>query len=220
MLRATLTRLYQNRKALLTLFAGVLLPLLLFGQLAAGMHREGGFRFDRQILTWIGGRTNPTWDQWVAAATRFGYVAAVPVLIGVAIGIRWLLEHPRGAAFFAASTAGSHGLNLLAKEIFQRTRPALWTSAAPESTYSFPSGHAMISMSVATALVILLWPTKWRPLVLGAAPCVLAISFSRLYLGVHYPSDILAGWCAGAVWVAGVWVILLKPSSFASASTD
>jgi undecaprenyl-diphosphatase len=81
----------------------------------------------------------------------------------------------------------------------------------PESTFSFPSGHAMQSMAVGAALVILLWETRWRYVaLLLSASFVLAVGLSRIYLGVHYPSDILAGWAASVAWVVGLRSVMMN----------
>ena len=96
----------------------------------------------------------------------------------------------------------------IAKIFFGRVRPALWTSILPETTFSFPSGHSMISASLAFALVVLLWRTRWRyPALICAVPAVFLVGLSRLYLGVHYPSDVLGGWCAGLIWSSGVFFL-------------
>jgi undecaprenyl-diphosphatase len=120
-----------------------------------------------------------------------------------------LLKQPIGAAFFTVAVAGAWSINIMAKLLFQRVRPALWQSPVPEHDYSFPSGHAMLSMAIAGSLIILAWPTCLRwPALIGGSIGVLGIGLSRLYLGVHYPSDIIAGWCASLLWVTGVYLIL------------
>lgn len=111
----------------------------------------------------------------------------------------------------AVSFVGSALLNMGSKHFFQRQRPSLWESIAPESTFSFPSGHAMGSMTLAVTLVLLAWNTRWRwPVLLLAPAFSLLVSVSRVYLGVHYPSDILAGWCAALVWVVGCYLVMFS----------
>src|SRR5690606_20385315 len=101
----------------------------------------------------------------------------------------------RESIFAAAALGGSALLNIATKQFFARARPALWESIAPETSYSFPSGHAMGSMTLAVVLVLLAWPTRWRWAALAAMAFFVAmVGLSRMYLGVHYPSDILAGW--------------------------
>ncbi len=114
--------------------------------------------------------------------------------------------------FAGLATVGSMLLNLAAKHVYARGRPALWTSIAPETTFSFPSGHAMGSITLAWVVVLLWWhlhDPRWRalrwPVTALAGAFVLAVGLSRIYLGVHYPSDILAGWAAASVWTVGMF---------------
>jgi undecaprenyl-diphosphatase len=89
------------------------------------------------------------------------------------------------------------------KHIATRPRPALWVSLRPEHTFSFPSGHAMDTAALAAALFFItpLPRRKWWAL---APLFALSVGWARMYLGVHYPSDVLAGWSSGAGWVGGV----------------
>jgi undecaprenyl-diphosphatase len=88
-------------------------------------------------------------------------------------------------------------------------RPDLWLSIAPEQTFSFPSGHAMGSATLAAALSLLPWRTGWRwPAVALGAFFVSWVGASRLYLGVHFPSGILAGWAAAVGWACLVYLIV------------
>ncbi|MGL5074374.1 MAG: phosphatase PAP2 family protein, partial [Waterburya sp.] len=88
------------------------------------------------------------------------------------------------------------------KIIVHRARPHLWELVYQiGSDYSFPSGHAMSSMSFALVLIILTWNSSWRWLtVISGSLFVLSIAWTRLYLGVHYPSDIVGGWMIAIAW--------------------
>jgi undecaprenyl-diphosphatase len=109
------------------------------------------------------------------------------------------------AAFWVLAVGGTALLNMLAKHVFARVRPDFWVSLLPETTFSFPSGHAMHSMAVVAALVALTWHSRWRWLVALIGVCfVFLVGLSRIYLGVHFPSDILAGWTASLTWVIGL----------------
>jgi len=93
--------------------------------------------------------------------------------------------------------------------LFHRDRPTFWHSLITETGYSFPSGHAMISSALIVGLIVLLWNTKWRitSIIVGGF-IVLMIGLSRLYLGVHYPTDVVAGWSAGFIWALLVAMIV------------
>jgi undecaprenyl-diphosphatase len=98
---------------------------------------------------------------------------------------------------------------LVAIGLLHRARPHLWTSPAPEFDYGFPSGHAMASMTLVAALSILSWNSRWRWFVLIIGTLfVLIIGWTRLYLGVHYPSDVLAGWMVALGQTVGVSLLI------------
>ena len=189
----------------LALLFGVAIPLYFFGTLAEDVAEHKTFFFDGPVLQFMHAHATPTLD---AIMVFFAYAGSARVLVPFNIAVLgWLmLRHERAQqVFWLLATGGAALINLMAKNAFSRVRPALWISILPETTFSFPSGHAMQTMAVSLALVILLWGTRWRWLVI-----VLAVGFvswvgaCRVYLGVHYPSDILAGWTASIAWVAGL----------------
>ena len=115
----------------------------------------------------------------------------------------------RDGLFFGIAVTGSAVLDIVAKNHFARLRPDLWLSITPESTYSFPSGHAMGSATLGVAVILLCWPTSWRwPVMIAGLVFVLLVGVSRVYLGVHYPSDILAGWTAAIAWTFGIYTLV------------
>ncbi len=206
-IRALLQVLKQQAGWILLFFFGMFLPLWVFAQLADEVHELEQFVFDDVILLHAHAYARPTLDAFFVVVSKLGYqgVIALDVLVVlVLLGFRrW-----REATFAAVAFMGSALLNLGTKQFFQRDRPTLWESISPEDTFSFPSGHAMGSMTLAMVLVLLAWHTRWRwPMTLLAATFVLLVGYSRVYLGVHYPSDILAGWMAATAWVVGVYLI-------------
>lgn len=83
------------------------------------------------------------------------------------------------------------------------------TSSPVSGSDSFPSGHATGSFAFAAAAIVVAWPTRWRlPVGFAGAAFAVAVGLSRLYFGVHYPSDVLAGWCVGLAWVAVLTVVI------------
>lgn len=192
------------------LFVGIFLPLMLFGTLADEIHKGDSFSWDNSVLQLIRRNATPFWDWIFINAERTGGIVTIPFLIAMILGLRFL-KRAENATYFAICVIGAYVLNVAIKLFFQRERPSLWVSPLPESNYSFPSGHAMTSMAVAAAFIELAWPTKWRwPVVALGFGSTLFIGFSRLYLGVHYPSDVLAGWSAGLMWACGLYLILKR----------
>jgi undecaprenyl-diphosphatase len=191
---------------LLLVFAGVLLPLWAFGSLAGELNEGEAFFFDAPLLQFAHGMARAGLDRVFLLFSQLGYGhGVVPMDVALVLALAWR-RHAREALFAALATGGSALLNVAAKMAFARTRPDLWLSIAPETTYSFPSGHAMGSMTLAAVAVLLAWPTRWRWIVaLPAVAFALLVGLSRVYLGVHYPSDILAGWSAALVWTVGVY---------------
>lgn len=201
----------RNAWRFVLLFAGVLAPLAVFAVLADEVHELEAVYFDAPLLWRLHGWHGPALDQVVVVITRLGYewflIPADVVIVSLLLARRrW-----REGGFAAIAMLGSALLNMASKQFFQRDRPSLWESIAPESTYSFPSGHAMGSMTFACVVVLLAWNTRWRlPVALLASSFAIMVSVSRVYLGVHYPSDILAGWCAALAWVTGCYLMMFR----------
>ncbi len=210
-----------RRSSLLLLLVGVFLPLQIFGELAEEVwENDGGFSWDVPILLAIHSTARPQLDSFAAILTKLGVFWGVfPVAIAIALVLlnrrRW-----RELAYFATTLMGNIIINRTTKLLLHRSRPHLWESPAPQFDYGFPSGHAMSSMTLVAALTILTWGSRWFWLVLVAGGLfVLAIGWTRLYLGVHYPSDILAGWTASLAWATGV-NLLIRPHLTRKSSVD
>ena len=93
----------------------------------------------------------------------------------------------------------------LLKWLLHRPRPLVYFGLAPAVNYSFPSGHAFVGTvfnGLLAAILCDLFPRRRAYIVAAAAALVLAIGFSRIYLGYHYPTDVLGGWLAAAAWLA------------------
>ncbi len=192
----------------LLVFLGVFLPLLLFGHLAEEVWEGGGFSWDRSLLLFFHDNASPALDDVMLVFTRLGGWIAVPIVTTVAVLILLRRGRRGDAIFLVLSVGGAMLINVILKQIFERARPSLWVSISPENSFSFPSGHAMSSMSLAAALVIIVWSTRWRwPALALAVIYVAGVGVSRVYLGVHYPSDILAGWCGALAWVIGLHLV-------------
>ena len=173
--------------------------------------------FDRAVLLWID--TNvPAWlDGPMRAVTALGYYYVVLPLLA-AISFAFYLKGWRlSAVMLVVSTAGGIFLTTVLKAVFRRARPEVIDSGYTAGFYSFPSGHATVAVGFYGALALILayhlrGAARWAVLLVGAV-VVLLIGFSRLYLGVHYPTDVLAGFLAAPLWlvsVAGVYVLWLS----------
>ena len=197
-------------------WALVLVPLLAWGALAEDVWERQSFGFDDPILLWLRAHSGPLRNQIMLGLSLVG---GYPLLfLAGALFLFFVLTSRRHEAIFVALCIGGvSALNVSAKMIFQRARPDLWVSLAPEPDYSFPSGHAMLSSAFTAMIVALIWrATKARPNagIWRLASAVIGVIFvamvglSRLYLGVHYPSDILAGWLASCAWIGLVRIVM------------
>lgn len=196
---------------LLFVFAGVLLPLAGFGALARELHRDGGLSLDVPMLEAARALGHAHLDRFFVAMAALGYQWGVVPFDALLVGTLAWRRRLREGLFAGVSILGSALLNLAAKPLFARDRPSLWESIAPEGNYSFPSGHAMGSMTLACVLVLLNWRTRRRwPVVAATAAFVILVGLSRIYLGVHYPSDILAGWAAAIAWTFAVHAMVFR----------
>lgn len=185
-----------------------LVPLILFALLAEDVAEQEVLPFDRPVMLWLHSGSTPWLTAVMEAVTQLGGLVVVPVAAVVVATALWRRGSRTSAVLLAAAVVGSTLLNSVLKAVFRRARPDFWEHLVTENSYSFPSGHAMATMSLAAALVVLAWGTRWRwATVMAGAVYVLAVGISRMYLGVHYPSDILAGWCVALVWVAVVVVV-------------
>ena len=196
-------------RRLLLVFVGVLLPLWGFGELAEDLRAGEVFFFDAPLLQFVHTLARVGPDRFFVQISALGYGwGVVPADIGLVFTLAFRRRSSEGL-FAGVAIVGSALLNLGAKQLFARDRPTLWESIAPESTFSFPSGHALGSMTLASVLVLLAWHTRWRwPVTVVASAFVLLVGLSRVYLGVHYPSDILAGWTAALVWTVGTYALV------------
>jgi undecaprenyl-diphosphatase len=204
---------------------GALLALALslwaFGAIVDEQILEGETRTDERLAVWLHGRATEPLTDVFRAVTRLGNFITLFAVTLVAVVIFWRRRERIDAAFVALAALGAQVLSTGMKLGFRRDRPFFPDPLATESTFSFPSGHALVSLavygSIALVLARRLSSHTQRALLLGAtALLVIAIGFSRLYLGVHFLSDVLAGYAAGAAWLAFLYVLLEVRARYAS----
>lgn len=199
----------QHWRTILLLLVAVLAPLLLFADLAEDLFRHGGFAWDRAILEWYAARRTPGLTHAAEVLALVAGIGGLPILT---LLVAWVLHRQRAnvhAAFLVLSVSGAILLNVVAKVVFQRPRPERLLAVLSEPGFSFPSGHAMANAAFGLGLALVFWRSRagWPVAVFGVLWAVL-VGVSRNYLGVHYPSDVLAGFLASTAWVYGLYVTM------------
>lgn len=186
--------------------------LYVFVQIAGYVMDGGTGALDREILLALrnpADLSDPIGPHWLQEIMRdftaLGGVGVLALITGAVVGFFFMTGKRRSAWMVAASIGGGVVVNNLLKWSFDRARPDVVPHIATVFSQSFPSGHAMLSAIVYLTLGVLLaraqtgWRIKLYILSIATGLTVL-IGISRLYIGVHWPSDVLAGWAAGAAW--------------------
>jgi membrane-associated phospholipid phosphatase len=198
----------------LTLTAGLVVlavAVWAFAAIADNM-TDGETGYDQAIADWLHARATDPLTEFFEAVTTLGNGI---VLAGVSAVAAYLLlrrGHGRESLLMVLAFGGAEVLSYALKLGFRRNRPYFTDPLATESTFSFPSGHSTVSLAVYGALAVVIVRRVSRPVRLpslaAAAVLVGAIGFSRMYLGVHFLTDVLAGFAAGAAWLAACVVTL------------
>ena len=170
-----------------------------FGTMATLVLSAGRAPFDNPVLLALHRHATPALDGLAVFFTIVGNTGPMVAAGVLTAGALAWAGRRRDAWLFAAGVGGSMLLTQLIKYTVQRPRPALWASLRPEHTFSFPSGHAMDTAALAAALFFVL--PRHRRLWALAPLFALAVGTARMYLGVHNPSDVLAGWSSAVGWV-------------------
>ena len=191
-----------------SLFVAVI-ALALFGWIAEEVLEADTLRFDFAVRNAIHSQSFPLATTWMLRITRLGnwYVIA-PAAVVLAIFL--LIKHrPHEARLFAVAMLGALILDSVLKLTFQRARPTPYFGLEAPNTYSFPSGHALITfcfVGFLAGIITLHLDTKWLRTTVWilAAVVIFLVGLSRVYLGVHYPSDVIAGYAAALAWMSAV----------------
>ena len=190
--------------------AASVLCLFLFVWLGREMRAGDTLRFDETIRNWVHQFASPGMTAFMKIVSMMGaQILAVELLIAFLVFAR--LRWKRAAFWLAIAMIGALVLEASLKYAYHRIRPQAYFVPEPAS-FSFPSGHSLTSFCFYGVLAGLLTSRIkslfWRIAVwIAAAVLVVAIGLSRVYLGVHYPSDVLAGYLAATVWVGTIIVL-------------
>ena len=168
--------------------------------------------FDSTLQTAVHGLTTPSLTRLMLALTWLGAIKIFAPAMAAAV--LWLAYRGRihEAALLSGGIAGAFVLNEALKLHFHRPRPQLPWSIGDEHTFSYPSGHSLFAVVLygTLAYLALRMPRRERrslPVLLLAMLMPLSIGLSRIYLGMHYPTDVLAGWLAGDLWLAAIIIV-------------
>ena len=191
---------------LLASLACAVLALVFFSWLAEEVFEGETKNFDAYVRAFIHDYSSEHLTKWMQGITYLGSPLVLFSLFAICCGAFLFARWARAAAWLTIGVMGSVVLDTSLKLLFHRARPEPFFGPVPQS-YSFPSGHALSSFCFYGILAGLL-DTRVRSLAvrisiwIAAALLVLAIGVSRIYLGVHYPTDVIAGYGAAAVWVS------------------
>ena len=200
---------HQSGRALIAGYAAALAALLLFAWMGREVLLHQAMGFDAAVRGGLHALASPALTRFFETVTWLG---SEVFLVPFGVLVVWRLaaaRRRRAAVLFALVALGGEGLAEILKLAFHRGRPEPFFGYPLPGTYSFPSGHAMLTLCFFGVLAALLAP-RLRSLAgraavwLAAAALALTVGLSRIYLGVHYPSDVAAGYCAAIVWVAAV----------------
>jgi undecaprenyl-diphosphatase len=180
---------------------------LAFAWLAKGVFADHFVAIDDGIISWLHSQWGLYSDQVMLTFTTLGSALVLGIFIALAAFGLWRAGRWIDAVGLIMASGRAGLLNLLLKLSFQRVRPSLFPGPFHLTTYSFPSGHAMGSIACYGMLAfvgIRLMRNRSSQilLALAAALLVLGVGLSRVYFGVHYPTDVLGGYLAGAIWLA------------------
>ena len=212
-----MVRIARTEIAAVTALFIIALGVVTFIEVADNLTGADAQGFDQAVLAWMqpvaGEPRGPWWLQEAAAdLTSLGGISVLGLFALIAIAFM-LIQGKRLSAFLLVlGLAGGVALSEGLKALFARERPPAAFQAVETLNASFPSGHALLAAVFYLSLGVMLtraFPrAHLKAFVLGAALVIaLLIGVTRVYLGAHWASDVLAGWCAGAAWAMALWLV-------------
>lgn len=176
-------------------------------------------RIDEQFLLWfrqVNDHALPIGPRWLADsmldATALGSPLVLGIIVATASGFLFMEGQRRVAVLTVLATAGGGTASLILKWLFARPRPEIVPHLRQVTSSSFPSGHAMLSAVVYLTIGVMFMKAvrsrRAKAYCLTVAVLLtLLVGSTRVFLGVHYPSDVLGGWIAGVSWASLCWII-------------
>jgi len=200
----------KHRKWLL-LFS-VLLPLYGFGWLAEAVWNRGGLDWDTPALRVLHRYDSPHLDTLLLFVTQSGDIRMVLFFTVVGAVLLLLWKRQRDERFLAHCGIGAAVIIFAVKALFSRVRGHFWESLPPQIDLGSPSAHSMGTFALALAVVVIAWRTRWRwSVILLCGLYAVSVALSRVYLGAHQASDVLAAWTLSLAWVSGLSVFRGTP---------
>lgn len=202
------------------MFLIVAVSLWVFAAIAGIVMDGDTLQFDRRLLTLLrepGDPTNPLGPVWLEEAVRdltaLGGSTLLTLFVLGVTGLLLLEDRPRTVGFLLFAVLGGLALSMALKYGFDRPRPDFLPHGQRVYTTSFPSAHSMnaavVYLTLAAIVACSVERLAIRRYVMSAAVVVtILVGFSRVYLGVHWPTDVLAGWSAGAAWAVFCWLLM------------
>jgi undecaprenyl-diphosphatase len=210
----------DNQKGAPLYLLAIACLLFIFGLVAQTVVEGKSSAFDRSIILAFrdhGNPSAPVGPAWVQEAARdltsLGSIIVLVIITLAISGYLFLARKQAAAGLMFVAVFGGIVLSDLLKFSFARPRPDIVPPAARVFTTSFPSGHATLSAIAYLTIAALLARSQSSPrigvyFIVLAALLTILIGVSRIYLGVHYPTDVLGGWCVGAALALGCWVLM------------
>lgn len=181
---------------------------IIFARLAEDVWFQEEFAWDAPLMLAIHQGSRPWLDTVVRTITLTGGALAVVIALGLAAWLwRGQRSRPHGrldAVTVLIAFGGAACINAALKLLFARPRPAVFPPLVHENSYSFPSGHAVAAVALYGLLAVLLWRRGRYGWAFVSGAWVVVVALSRVYLGVHYPSDVLASLAYGTLWLIAV----------------
>lgn len=177
---------------------GIAIPLLIAVGVAVNVSQQGRLAFEQPLMLTVHQHSGFVMTQIAVALHWVGKWQVASVIVALLALYEWRQKRPLRAVFIVLGAVVPTALMSVAKSFFNRARPEFWPRIVEEGSTSFPSGHSTFAAALAFIAIILCWHGRYRVRVAFAAAVFALLSgYSRVVLGVHYPTDVLVGWLTG-----------------------